>query len=313
MLREIFLEKCCGRLEAVTRIRKSSQNQYRTHSEESTIERDLLGKDIVIQPNVQKKFKFQEIIPSHWPPSFGGKWIQYHTKLKICFKYKDKSEVSLEFLIKSRSTRSFLASPTKSIGMITPVSACTMRRINPFLEETPCKIEKINIFQSPRQIPHFKNVFKIQENCKEIVRIHNIGSEYSASQKIFGILNFGNAELHCMKFTASLVSIEAVPMRDSLIQFKDEKKRWVHLSEITFGIESMGFELVIPDFVTPTFITDLVMLKWCVQFTFYLSENNLKLQSKDPEWEAPHKIPVITKTWTHPIKMYSPQSINDVE
>ncbi|KAL5274663.1 RGP1 family protein [Megaselia abdita] len=181
---------------------------------------------------------------------------------------------------------------------------------NPFLEKrdvTELEISWHHIRNlTARRLPKF---YRITNKRGYVGRFCLFKSFYKLGEDVVGSLDFTNYEVKCVQFTVKLQSEELLNSQNEheTMQQPGNICTYTNYHEICLSMQQTQVILPIPLYLTPTFKTDLIDVRWRLHFEFVSSTvmNYGDVDVKTGEWNAPSEIPVETMIWNLPITIYS--------
>lgn len=183
---------------------------------------------------------------------------------------------------------------------------------NPFLEkrQTETKLEiALHHLQNitARRRPNF---YLISNKRGKVGRFCLFKSAYKLGEDIVGTLDFTCRTVRCIQVSVTLQCEEVLLLGNQLNDEKTELTgkimNFTKHHEVCLGLSLTQMILPIPLHVTPSFITDLVELKWKLHFEFVTSMNDsLNPPSiEESGWQAPTDIDIETMVWNLPVTLY---------
>lgn len=183
---------------------------------------------------------------------------------------------------------------------------------NPFLEDhrTISKVEiALENLQNitARRRPNF---YVITNRRGKVGRFCLFKPSYKLGEDIVGTLDFSSRTVRCVQLSVTLQCEEILGSKQDDPKSENLNSRITNFTkhhEICLGLIQTQMILPIPLYVTPTFSTDLVEVKWRLHFQFVTTTSGeLFPPTEDAEeWTAPKEIDIETMIWNLPITLYS--------
>lgn len=191
---------------------------------------------------------------------------------------------------------------------------------NPFLENDRKVVSKLEIAMenlqniTARRRPNF---YVITNRRGKVGRFCLFKPSYKLGEDIVGTLDFSCRTIRCVQLSVTLQCEEILASK--LPKSPDENKEsakgavgkitnFTKHHEICIGLLQTQMILPIPLHVTPSFVTDLVEVKWRLHFQFVTTMCNDLMPSNGPQsdiWNGPKNIDIETMVWNLPITLYS--------
>lgn len=198
---------------------------------------------------------------------------------------------------------------------------------NPFLEtkKTESKFEiALHHLQNitARRRPNF---YLISNKRGKVGRFCLFKPAYKLGEDIVGTLDFTSGTVRCIQVSVTLQCEEFLlktDKNDGLVEVAAQPPPVENVSataenigrimnftkyhEMCLGLQQTQMILPIPLFVTPSFKTELIELKWRLHFQFVTSVNDQYLDpaSVEESWQAPTDIDIETMVWNLPVTLY---------
>ncbi|RNA32063.1 RAB6A-GEF complex partner 2-like isoform X1 [Brachionus plicatilis] len=139
-----------------------------------------------------------------------------------------------------------------------------------------------------------------------------VKTNYKIGDKIIGFLDFNEAQVPCVEFKVTLHSEEIISeeCRKKSTQHLSSVHSHVELKEHCLFLKKSDFSLQVPVNITPTFVSDIVSLRWKLHFEFALSKIGIqKIQRSNDSaisvsWRPPNSLPVEIISWDLPIVLH---------
>lgn len=196
-----------------------------------------------------------------------------------------------------------LCNETPTIGELAPS--------NPFLEtrQTETKLEiALHHLQNitARRRPNF---YLISNKRGKVGRFCLFKAAYKLGEDIVGTLDFTCRTVRCIQVSVTLQCEEILlgkQVQTEKSELTGKIMNFTKHHEVCLGLSLTQMILPIPLHVTPSFITDLVELKWKLHFEFVTSTNDsLNPPSiEESGWQAPTEIDIETMVWNLPVTLY---------
>lgn len=190
---------------------------------------------------------------------------------------------------------------------------------NPFLENDRKVVSKVEIAMenlqnvTARRRPNF---YVITNRRGKVGRFCLFKPCYKLGEDIVGTLDFSSKTIKCVQLSVTLQCEEILASKiNNLPASKDVGKeisgKITHFAkhhEICIGLLQTQMILPIPLHVTPSFVTDLVEVRWRLHFQFVTTLNEDLMPEDGPQsdnWHGPKHIDIETMVWNLPITIYS--------
>jgi len=267
----------------------------------------ILVCDLSLSPGQQKDYTYEEVLPLHLAPSYRGHAVRYSYKLKIGLQRVGAPvkmlHLSLRLITwKALDVPNYREDEDQVYGSGNPFLNCPSR-------ESPLDqaMEMMQVLGSRRS----PSVYKVTNSQGRVVNLCLFKTSYRLGEDVVGTLDFSEAVVSCMQYSVTLQSEESVA---------EEKRRRTGNSASVAGNNSfvtsyskhhdfcVGYlqthiSLPVPLYVTPSFDTDLVALKWRLHFEFVTSVKPIDW-STGPDWKPPGEVDIETMVWDLPISIY---------
>lgn len=141
---------------------------------------------------------------------------------------------------------------------------------------------------------------------------------YKLGEDIVGTLDFSSRTVRCIQVSVTLQCEEILAYSNTAVTTPQSQgtsnssvehgkiMNYTKHHEVCLGLTQTQVILPIPLYVTPSFSTNLVELKWRLHFEFVTSINSeLDAPSnEDYSWKAPTEIDIETMVWNLPVTLY---------
>jgi len=264
----------------------------------------ILVCDLSLAAAQSAAYKYEETLPSDLPPSFRGQAVKYSYKLKIGMQ-KVGSQIKMLHLPLRLMTWQTLGLPIYQDEEDVAVR-------NPFLKSSPKDsqldqaLEAMQLLSSRRS----PSVYKVTNSQGKVVSLCLFKSSYRLGEDIIGTLDFSDGVVSCMQYSVTLQSQEIVPeeKRRRLGNAAPTAEETTIVSHTKHHEFSVGFlqthmSLPVPLYVTPSFDTDLIVLKWRLHFEFVTAVKAIDWKGES-QWQPPQVTDIETMVWDFPIVIY---------
>jgi len=272
----------------------------------------ILVCDLSLAPAQSFDYSYEETLPSDLPPSFRGQAVKYSYKLKIGLQ-KVSSPVKMLHLPLRLIT-------WQTLGLPIYHDEEDMVVRNPFLKSSPRDsqfdqaLEAMQLLSSRRS----PSVYKVTNSQGKVVSLCLFKTNYRLGEDIIGTLDFTDGVVSCMQYSVTLQSQEMVTEEKRRLggnvqqsrSSNEETSMVVSHSkhhEFSVGFVETHMSLPVPLHVTPSFDTDMVVLKWRLHFEFVTSVKPIDWGSKaetETHWQPPQKADIETMVWDFPVVIY---------
>lgn len=265
---------------------------------------------------------YREQIPISSPPTYRGVDIKYYYKINIATQ-RLGSQVQL-LQVPIRVLPLFIdEDKPEQIAVPCDVTNEELTPTNPFLDDRKT-ISRVEIALenlqniTARRRPNF---YVITNRRGKVGRFCLFKPFYKLGEDIVGTLDFSSRTVRCVQLSVTLQCEEVLfNKNDSKKQNEVENAEksakesstgritnFTKHHEICLGLMQTQMILPIPLYVTPTFSTPLVEVRWRLHFQFVTSTNaDLFPPGADVEnWSGPQNIEIETMVWNLPITVYS--------
>lgn len=282
-----------------------------------------------IQDFVQFNFfldYYREQIPYSSPPTYRGVDIKYFYKISIATQ-KLGSQVQLlhvpirilPLLIEDKDKPEQLTPCDVTNEELTPT--------NPFLMDDRKTISRVEVALetlqniTARRRPNF---YVISNRRGKVGRYCLFKPFYKLGEDIVGTLDFSSRTVRCVQLSVTLQCEEILLNKEGAKKVNETENQnlekdnlnnktssritnFTKHHEICLGLMQSQMILPIPLYVTPTFTTDLVEVKWRLHFQFVTTTNSDLFPPIEEleNWVAPKNIDIETMIWNLPITIYS--------
>ncbi|XP_064620982.1 RAB6A-GEF complex partner protein 2-like [Lineus longissimus] len=275
----------------------------------------ILFCDLRLKPGEARLFTYREKIPSDAPPSYKGQAVKYSYKLTIGTQrlesHTQLMRISFRVLVLyGLNDLSVYAEPEE----VAPS--------NPFLEPRRRETTLLDVAMqvlstaTSRKGPSYYN---ITNALGKVARLCLFKQAYKIGEDIVGLFDFTDAEIPCVQFSVILQSEEQISdeckQKTSKAQSSSVVSHTKH-HEFCLHTQKTHMSLPIPLTATPSFITDIVCLRWRLHFEFVTSKNLIPDQAPPSEptesctWQGPETLEVETMVWDMPIKVFATNPVH---
>lgn len=282
----------------------------------------ILFCDLRLSPGEFRQFMFRETLSGNTPPTYRGVMVKYYYKITIATQRVGSTVQALYIPIRVLPLP--LINCSDETITLNDESNEDLAPNNPFLEKkkSPSKIEyALHYLQNitARRRPNF---YLISNKRGKVGRFCLFKPIYKLGEDIVGTLDFSCGTVKCVQLSVTLQCEEIVKKRRSkspettTSSNPDKDPPSTHTGRITnftkhhevcLGLLQTQMILPIPLYVTPSFETDLVVVKWRLHFQFVTSTNeelNTQINTETLEWQAPTDISIETMIWNLPVTLY---------
>lgn len=191
---------------------------------------------------------------------------------------------------------------------------------NPFLENDRKVVSKVEIALenlqniTARRRPNF---YVITNRRGKVGRFCLFKPCYKLGEDIVGTLDFTSRTIRCVQLSVTLQCEEILARKlnklpiDSKESAKEATGKITNFTkhhEICIGLMQTQMILPIPLQVTPSFVTDLVDVRWRLHFQFVTTTSDELMPMDGPTgdiWHGPKNIDIETMVWNLPITIYA--------
>lgn len=204
---------------------------------------------------------------------------------------------------------------------------------NPFLMDDRKTISRVEIALetlqniTARRRPNF---YAISNRRGKVGRYCLFKPFYKLGEDIVGTFDFSSRTVRCVQLSVTLQCEEIILENRKIVENANveqqtanhEKEKEISSNsnlnntritnytkhhEVCLGLMQTQMILPIPLYVTPTFATDLVEVKWRLHFQFVTTTSNelFSVNEDSENWGAPKNIDIETMIWNLPITIYS--------
>ncbi|XP_035666697.1 RAB6A-GEF complex partner protein 2-like isoform X1 [Branchiostoma floridae] len=274
----------------------------RGHTVLSTSPR-ILFCDLKLHKGETKTYLYREVIPREAPPSYRGHSVKYSYKVTIGTQRVGAPTKLLRVPFRVLVVYD-LGDPT--VYEEVPPS-------NPFLEEQRQEGSLLELAGqvlttiTGRKSP---NVYNITNQRGTVGKFTLFKSAYRIGEDIVGSFDYAGASVPCMQFTVTLQSEEHIA--EECRRKPSQAVATMSFSrhhEFCLHTQRGHMILPIPLSATPSFMTDIVTVKWRLHFEFVLACSPISQpelptsQSESTTWQGPSSVAVDTMVWDLPIKV----------
>merc|ERR1719468_349120 len=156
------------------------------------------------------------------------------------------------------------------------------------------------------------NTYKVTVPEGNIAKITINKTNYKIGDKIVVFLDFTEATVPCLELKVTLQSEEMIS--EECRKKSNQASPGIHshceLKENILFVKKTDLTMQIPVHITPSFVTDIISLRWRLHFDFALSKTDVqKIQrSNDPamsvSWRPPDHLTVEVIKWDLPIVLH---------
>ncbi|XP_058823491.1 RAB6A-GEF complex partner protein 2 [Topomyia yanbarensis] len=283
----------------------------------------ILFCDLRLSPGESRQFMFRETLSVNTPPTYRGVMVKYYYKITVATQRVGSTVQALYIPIRVLPLPP-INSSDEAITL-NDESNEDLAPNNPFIEKkkAPSKIEyALHYLQNitARRRPNF---YLISNKRGKVGRFCLFKPIYKLGEDIVGTLDFSCGTVKCVQLSVTLQCEEVVknkevkPPSDIGSTLSPDKEHtsvpfgritnFTKHHEVCLGLLQTQMILPIPLYVTPTFETDLVDVRWRLHFQFVTSTNeelNTTIVSDTLEWQAPTDISIETMIWNLPVTIY---------
>ncbi|KAL1375216.1 hypothetical protein pipiens_017623 [Culex pipiens pipiens] len=286
-----------------------ASNQLKGEVLKST-EPKILFCDLRLSPGEMRQFMFRETLSVNTPPTYRGVMVKYYYKITVATQRVGSTVQALHIPIR------VLPLPPVNCSdeavTLNDESNEDLAPNNPFLEKkkAPSKIEyALHYLQNitARRRPNF---YLISNKRGKVGRFCLFKPIYKLGEDIVGTLDFTCGTVRCVQLSVTLQCEEIVRKRATESTSDAPIGRITNFTkhhEVCLGLLQTQMILPIPLYVSPTFQTDLVDVRWRLHFQFVTSTNdelNMEIDRDTLEWHAPTDISIETMIWNLPVTLY---------
>lgn len=253
---------------------------------------------------------FRETLSVNTPPTYRGVMVKYYYKITVATQRVGSTVQALHIPI-----RVLPLPPVNSSDEAVTLNDESNEDLapnNPFLEKkkAPSKIEyALHYLQNitARRRPNF---YLISNKRGKVGRFCLFKPIYKLGEDIVGTLDFSCGTVRCVQLSVTLQCEEIVRKRGMESTSDAPIGRITNFTkhhEVCLGLLQTQMILPIPLYVSPTFQTDLVDVRWRLHFQFVTSTNdelNMEIDRDTLEWHAPTDISIETMIWNLPVTLY---------
>lgn len=296
----------------------------------------ILFCNVALKPDETRSFMFKEKLPYDLAPTFRGQFAKYSYKLTIGVQKMSGSTQLLRLPFRVYSLLDFekfipklellsaqaimnepaVISITDDVGDGPVTSEDEDRNVpNPF--EIVEKSEYENLEYALQILEDMTarmntNTYNVTLPEGSVVKITINKTNYKIGDKLVVFLDFTDAQVPCVEFKVTLQSEEIISeeCRKKNNQTQPGVHSHVELKESSLFIKKTDLTIQIPVHITPTFVTDIISLRWRLHFDFALSKTPIpKIQrSSDPamsvSWRPSDSLTVEVIGWDLPIVIH---------
>ncbi|CAK8693982.1 unnamed protein product [Clavelina lepadiformis] len=257
-----------------------------------------------LAPGQSKIFHYTEVIPSDGAPTYKGPSCKYSYKLTVGTQ-------------RVGTTIKLLRIPFR----VLVVYGLTEYQLNeeqipsnPFLERTKTKAELLDTASeilSTITSRRSSKTYKIA-NSRGLMGIFSLmKTSAKLGDDIVGVFNFAVGTIPCVQYTVSLQN-EEILAEECQRNNKQGNAVMSYGKQVDFCLYADHINLIVPIplHIAPSFLTDLVCLKWRLHFEFVTATGPLKgldletgQQQGDRMWQGPGHIKTETMPWDVPIQV----------
>lgn len=294
--------------------------------------------NITLRPNETKSFLFKELLPYDLAPTFRGQFAKYSYKLTIGVQKLNSSTQLIRLPFRVYSLLDF----EKFVPKLDPIVYTESNYDEMIVEIKDNVSENTNIDYEDDEKKFGPNPFKIVEKSEyenleyalqiledmtarmntntynvtlpegNVAKITINKTNYKIGDKLVVFLDFTDAEVPCVEFKVTLQSEEIISeeCRKKSNNTLPGLHSHAELKESSLFIKKTDLTMQIPVHITPSFVTDIISLRWRLHFDFALSKTQIqKIQrSNDPamsvSWRPPDSLSVEVISWDLPIVLH---------
>lgn len=293
----------------------------------------ILFCNVALRPNETKSFVFKEKLPYDLAPTFRGQFAKYSYKLTIGVQKLNSTTQLLRLPFRVYSLLDFERFIPKLETAVNAVSSEVIVEIqdtvgddyeedsneksgpNPF--EIVERSEYENLEYALQILEDMTarmntNTYNVTLPEGNVAKITINKTNYKIGDKLIVFLDFTDAQVPCVEFKVTLQSEEIISeeCRKKTHQATPGIHSHAELKESSLFIKKTDLTMQIPVHITPTFVTDIISLRWRLHFDFALSKTEIqKIQrSNDPamsvSWRPPDCLSVEVISWDLPIVLH---------
>jgi len=220
-------------------------------------------------------------------------------KLAIQEKHKEKNK-------KKQTALATTSAPSKNQ---------VVTKVNPFKREEKSEYDKLEYalqIIEDLTVPNKPNSYNVTSADGKIVKITMNKTNFKIGDKLVAFLDFSDAHVACVEYKVTLQSEEIIAeeCRKKPNHSPSTITSHVELKEFSLFLKKSDFTMQMPVHLTPTFVSDIISLRWRLHFEFALSKTPIqKIQkSNDPavsvSWHPPSQVGVDVISWVLPIAIH---------
>ncbi|XP_076068766.1 RAB6A-GEF complex partner protein 2 isoform X1 [Oratosquilla oratoria] len=266
----------------------------------------ILFCDLQLLPGESRSFMYRETLPCEAPPSYRGQLVKYAYKITIGTQRLGAPikllRVPLRVVVLQGLSDACLYSES---GELAPS--------NPFLQNQHKESPMETALQIIQNISTRKNVsyYNITNAQGKVVRFCLYKTSFRLGEDIVATFDFSDGEVPCVQYSVTLQSLEEI--EEGCKRKPNQSPTLVSYSknhEVCLNMANTHMVLPIPLYVTPTFTTNMVTLKWRLHFEFVTSTKEIEGpkmaedSSQHIEWQGPATLDIETMVWDLPITIY---------
>ncbi|KAJ8029508.1 RAB6A-GEF complex partner protein 2 [Holothuria leucospilota] len=266
----------------------------------------ILCCDLRLLPGQCKTFMYKETIPKEAPPSYRGQAVKYSYKITI-----GAQRIGCPIKLLRVPLRVLVLYGLGDVSMSHEDDE--LESSNPFLAQSKPQNSLLDLAMQVLMTVTSKkspNTYNITNTEGVVARFCLFKPAFKLGEDIIGTIDFSQSTVPCLQYSVVLQSEEQVSEEcrrrpDQTPAFSSHGKH----QEFCLHMKKSHMILPIPLHVTPSFITDIVCLKWRLHFQFMTSKEPIHDhvipadQSESAVWQGPESLPVDTLVWNLPIKI----------
>lgn len=292
----------------------------------------ILFCNLSLRPNESKSFIFKETLPYDLAPTFRGQFAKYSYKLTIGIQKLNSTTQLLRLPFRVYSLLEFekfipklgpeYNEDSSKDGIITITdSVGDSDSFDEDLSPNPFEIVEKSEYENLEYALQILEDLSARMNTStynvtipdgNITKITINKTNYKIGDKLVVFLDFTDSQVPCVEFKVTLQSEEIISeeCRKKTNQVQPGINSLIEIKESSLFVKKTDVTLQIPVHITPTFVTDIISLRWRLHFDFALSKTQIqKIQkSNDPamsvSWRPPDNLTVEVISWDLPIVIH---------
>jgi len=259
-----------------------------------------------LSPDQTKTFYYSETLPGDdIPPSFKGLSVKYLYKLTIGVQHANTPVKLLRIPLRVL-TLPGLSDMCLQGGNLSGSNPA----LNADQQHRPTTIDIANDFIETITAGKSQHTYSVTNELGKVCTLTLQKKAFKLGEDIVGTFDFSEAASVCSQFLVSLQT-EEQPVEDYLVVKDQRSLITTHATQHGFCLYYSNCELrvQIPLSATPSFMNDLVNVRWNLHFEFVISDGISGQYARHPdggvEWTAPSTLEIHTMVWDLPIKVYA--------